>query len=369
MGSYQGIELSNSDMKLEENSQGSSRPNSPAFSLTSDISELQKSEASLKEEASDSSLVFKVTVKESCLLAGRPTIAKGDSSSHRVRSDRKSVSFAVAQVFSNVLVMFQSIENPDTSGVKTLHVSLENLSASVVSDFKSARPPSPMVGPTGVEFRSVNKTEDLGVAISHEISLDCDDLKSCFTPGDFFVLISVLKTMSARLFQKSTSEISTSIRAQKSPLNSIFKYRKKGSGVATSIRLQCHNVSFVLLRPYQSKIGAPQFLSCNINDFKMKLSGCVSAMSGDCSARVSIDCYNDVASSWEYAVEPCDMLLTIDQMPEEIVSQSVSSNTGTKYPRLYSNFSPLQITATRSIFLVTFADQRNRLISVGSSRT
>jgi hypothetical protein len=285
----------------------------------SDVSDPRQNEAAPRKEASDSSLLFKVTIKESSLLAGRPTEA-----TNRRRSDRncrqQTISFAVVQVCSNALIMFQSIENPDSSGVKTLHLSLDNLSASVVADFDRAQAASPMIGPTGFEFRMVNSTENFGVVVSREVSFDCENLKSCLTPGDMFVLLSVLRTMLARLYYKHPYQQSLLKGRPKNFLNSIFMYQERGAMVATNIRLQCHSISFILLRPYHSKVGAPEFLSMNIKDFKARFGGCISALSGECSANLSIDFYNDGVSSWEYAVEPFQVILNIDQMPEEVVS-------------------------------------------------
>ena len=107
--------------------------------MTSELTDINRIHETTAKSPSDSSLLIKVTVRDSTILAGRPTTANvSDTSSvpRRFTRRRKPVAFAVVQVLSNALVMFQSIENHDASGSKTLHVSLDNLSASVDTDFE-----------------------------------------------------------------------------------------------------------------------------------------------------------------------------------------------------------------------------------------
>ena len=56
------------------------------------------------------------------------------------------------------------IENPDASGTKILHISLDNLSGSVFTEFERipTTQAQPMIGPTGGDFRVVYSTENLG---------------------------------------------------------------------------------------------------------------------------------------------------------------------------------------------------------------
>jgi hypothetical protein len=49
----------------------------------------------------------------------------------------------------------------------------------------------------------------------------------------------------------------------------------------------------------------------------------MSALSGDFSATFSINFFNAKVADWEYAVEPFPVLLTMDQMPNELVSNNV----------------------------------------------
>lgn len=172
---YAAIDASGS---LNQDCSSSDRPPSPAHSeaLTETSSTGEQDEL-----PSDSSILFKVTIKESTLLAGRPTLpTKPYGRSRRKRNLVGAASFAVIQVSSNALIMFQSVENPDGSGSKTLHASLDNLSSSVNTEFEKTQAPA-MIGPTGLEFRVVSGTENMGCIVSQDVSLDCETLKSCLT--------------------------------------------------------------------------------------------------------------------------------------------------------------------------------------------
>jgi hypothetical protein len=274
---------------------------------------------------SDSSILFRVTLNESTLLAGKRTAAAPKS-----RYDRNgpAASFAVIQVLSNALVMFQSIENPDGTGMKTLHVSVDNASSLVNTEFErvpTSQAP-PMIGPTGAEFRVVYATENLGCVVSQDISLDCEVVKSCLTPNDLSIMITVWQKMVERLRafgiqdpEDADGQAAPGGSRQGHPLSSLIRYQKKGTGIATNIRMQVHAFSFVLLRAYKSNFGAPEFLDFNLKELKLKLGGCMSALSGDCTATFSVNFFNSVAADWEYAVEPFPFSLGVDQMPNELV--------------------------------------------------
>jgi hypothetical protein len=223
--------------------------------------------------------------------------------------------------------MFQSIENPDASGTKTLHISLDSLSASVDTEFERipTSQASPMIGPTGAEFRVVYSTENLGCVVSSDVSLDFEHLKSCLTPNDLSILISIVNTMQRRLqgvhhLNSGSNEQLDKRRRTGNPVSSLLRYQKRGTGIATSIRVEFQTFSFVVLRTFQSKYGAPEFLAFNVREFKAKLGGCMSALSGECTAGISVNFFNNEVSDWEYAVEPVPITLAIDQMPNELVS-------------------------------------------------
>eukprot|EP00980_Cylindrotheca_fusiformis_P028317 scaffold22592_cov129-Cylindrotheca_fusiformis.AAC.3 len=305
------------------------RPVSPTLSIASDLTDPQKGEGELARSQSDSSLLLKVTINDGTILAGRPT-TKHNSGRRIPRTFRQSYAFAVAHLMSNALVMFQSIENPTASGSKTLHISLDNLSASVNTAFDNIPESlgSPMIGPTGAEFRITNSTENQGCVVSHDISLDCEHLKSALTPNDLVVLVSIVKTMMRRLNgEQDYNESSPRVRKKEGArVSKLVRYQKSGTGIATNIRVEFQTTSFVILRAFQSKYGAPEFLALKFKEVKAKLGGCVSALSGECRAGISIDFYNSEVGTWDYAVEPFNVALSVDQMPNEVILDASLAN-------------------------------------------
>jgi hypothetical protein len=300
-------------------------PTAPMVSAHSELSDVQSPEQTLQRSPSDSSLLFKVTIRDGTLLAGRPTFPSGTfGSGKNFRRKNERCTFAVVQVLSNALIMFQSVENPDATGTQTLHISLDNLSASVNTEFNRISPSDlgPMIGPTGAEMRLANNTEDLGRVVSHDLSIDCENLKTSLTPNDLSILVSIVGTMRRRLrgvhdpSENGVMEASQTI--QRSPF-SLTKYHKRGKGIATDVRIELHSFSFVVLRDFKTKYGAPEFLALKLSNLKTRLGGCLSALSGDCSAIISLDFYNAEVSDWEYAIEPFPTKVSFDQMPNEVV--------------------------------------------------
>ena len=280
------------------------------------MTEYHPSESTSPIAPSDSSILFKVTLSESTLLAGRPTTGIQKTTSVNGRR----LEYAVIQVLSNSLIMFQSIENPDGTGTKTLHVSVDNVSSLVNTMFERV-PPSdapPMIGPFGAEFRVVYSTENLGCVVSQDVSLNCETVKSQLTPNDLSVMINVTRRMLDRL-RAFGSQDPTANQKSSGPLTSLLRYQKKGTGIVTRVNAEIHAFSFVLLRAFKSHSGAPEFLDFNVEQVKLRLEGCLSALSGDCSAQLSINSFNSEVNGWEYAVEPFPFTITIDQMPNDLV--------------------------------------------------
>lgn len=289
------------------------------------------------KSASDSSILFKLTVRESTILAGRPATAP-TMSNHMQKSN---IQYAVIQLLSNALVMFQSIENPDGSGHKTLHVSVDNVSSLVNKEFERLSPQKapPMIGPFGAEFRVVYATENLGCVVSQDISLNCETVKSHLTPNDLSVMINITGPMIRRLraFGSQSIEVVGDGEVQErrpNPLATLVRYQKKGTGIVTKIRSEIHAFSFVLLREYKSHSGAPEFIDFNVQHVKLRLEGCLSALSGECSALLSINSFNRDVEDWEYAVEPFPFVLTVEQMPNELVSFIPSAREISRSPPL-----------------------------------
>lgn len=268
----------------------------------------------------DSSILFRITLNASSLLVGRPISTSGESASSQLAGN-----VAVIQVSSNALIMFQSIENPDGTGSKTLHISVENLASLVNTGFVevlSTEVP-PMIGPTGIEFRVVYATENMGNVVSQDISTDFEKMKACLTPNDLSIMVTIWRTMldRVRAFGSEESDSQSKTRASGThPLRTIIRYQKKGTGIATSIRFEIQGLSFTLLRAYKSFCGAPEFLDFHIEFLKGQLEGCMSALSGELNAILSINFYNADINEWEYVAEPFPVTLSVDQMPNELVS-------------------------------------------------
>lgn len=217
--------------------------------------------------------------------------------------------------------MFQSIENPDATGTKTLHISVDNVSALVNTEFERVSPndASPAMEPTGAEFRVVYSTENFGCIVSQDVSFDCDSIKSCLTPNDMFILFNITRAMIERLMAFGIDESDDKSAFRRNAISSLVRYQKKGTGIATRIRSEIQTISFVLLRAYKSHSGAPDFLDFNVKHVKGLFEGCMSALSGECSALIAINSFNSEVSDWEYAVEPFSLNLVMEQMPNEMV--------------------------------------------------
>jgi hypothetical protein len=270
---------------------------------------------------SDSSILFRVTMNQCTIMAGKPTSAlEGAPNSPRKNG---APSFVVIQIVSNALIMFQSIENPDSSGSKTLHVSVDNLSALVNREFRrvSLSEIPPMIEPTGAEFRVAYSTENFGCVVSQDISFDCESIRSCFTPNDISIVTNISWTMFDRLRAFSTNPNPNNAAVAKTlSFNPLIQYKKKGTGIATRVRAEVQILSFVLLRSYKSHYGAPEFLDFNIQEVKATLEGCLSALSGDMTGSIALNFFNSDARDWEYVLEPFPLTLGFEQMPNEIVS-------------------------------------------------
>ena len=277
---------------------------------------------------SDSSILFKVTLHEMSLLAGRPlSLSRKNKASGLGRPDR---SYAVVQVVANALVMFQSVENADGSGSKTLHASVDNLSASATTEFDLLPTTvAPMIGPTAAEFRIVYGTENLGSVVFQDVSLDCEALKASLTPNDIFIIKSVVDSIYQRLqrfgvnFPQSDLALHSQDVRPRRFLVSLIRYQKKGAGIATSIRFEIQRCSFVLLEAYRSKQGTRPLFDFRFDAFKGRFGGCMTALSGECNASISINHFNFDLKEWESTMEVVNIDVSVEQMPNELVSSGV----------------------------------------------
>jgi hypothetical protein len=62
----------------------------------------------------------------------------------------------------------------------------------------------------------------------------------------------------------------------------------------------------------------------------------MSALSGDVSAALSVNFFNSKVADWEYVVEPFPVALTMDQMPNELVSFLDPYETVWHHTRIFS---------------------------------
>lgn len=282
---------------------------------------------STSASSTDSSLLVMIRFQESTFLVGRPALALSNSRVAGVNNG----AFAVVQVVSNSLFMFQSIENADGSGVKTLHMSVDDLSSIVNNEFEPVSPKEvpPMIGPCGVECRVVYTTENLGCVVAQNVSLNSEAIKSCFTPNDLSTFLNVGMKMYERLRSFGINETTETVPMDRhqGPLHMLVRYQKKGTGIATSLRVEVQEFSFMLLRAFKSVVGAPQFLDLRVDALKGNFEGCLSAMSGDVNGFTYLNFFNPEVNGWEYAVERFPLALLVEQMPNELVRYLCSKYT------------------------------------------
>lgn len=302
------------------------------------------------DEPTDSSLILRVTSTRTVILAGRPIMSSDSFSSSRrknkVNESSNIPAAAVIQSSCNSLLMFQSIENADASGSRTIHLSIDDFSTSVTSKFEvfSHSEVPPIIGPIAAEIRAVYSTENLGLIVSQDFALDCDSIKACFSHDDLRIINNIQGKMRDRLdisqmSVNETVEYNAGARAQPSDeitkkdqqnfvqqASSLFRTKQRGSGVATSIRFEAQLASVVLMHKHgPSRILRP-LLDLHVARAKGKLQGCVSAMSGECSSLMSLEYFNAAKKGdWEPVIEPWYLVLAIDQLPDELTFSLVSA--------------------------------------------
>lgn len=304
---------------LSESRSQMGRPDSPVLSETlTDLSLREPNEITLQ----DSSIVFRVSLNDCTMLAGKP--AQGTNGS------KKKSNHAVVQVLTDCLILFQSVENYDGTGSRTLHVSLNNFSSIVNNTFDRVPPviASPMIGPTGAELRIVFTTQQMESIVSQDISFDLETIKACLTPNDLVVIMNVGRSMLERLvaFGDETFSIDPSKSSRERPKLSLLQvlgFRRKGSGIATNIKVDMQEISFILLRAYKSKFGAPEFLKFCAKGLGGRFDGCISALMGDFRVNLSIGYFKPNLQEWEDVLEPMLLGFSANQLPDEFVLKVV----------------------------------------------
>jgi hypothetical protein len=258
------------------------------------------------------------------ILAGHQTKSISDCK-EQARPKATSYSNEVVQVLSKALFMFQSVENLDASGTKTLHASLDNVSTAICDEFERLEPSlnPPVIGPSAVELRVVYVTENQGCVVSQDVSVDCEATHARFTPQEALIMANVFRIIFDRL-RSFRQEVPSGPEGNVAdsfpkPRPSLLRYQKKGTGIATSIQVETQIISIVLLRPSEEDFRARPFFDLQVKHFKGNLSGCMSALSGEVNAFVVSNYFNNEIGDWEYVIEPLRVSLSVDQMPNELV--------------------------------------------------
>ena len=267
---------------------------------------------SMKEHLNDSLLLLKIQMKNTIVIVGTHSTIDSECS-ESYDKERKTVA---AQLFTNALIMFQSVENPDASGTRTLHVSLDDLSASLINklDPVSIYECPPILSPLSAEFRAMYTTENLGELLSQDFFLGSESVYICTSPFDFQTINELSKgIMPALNIALDKPDTRRFVKT------SFGKYEEKGSGVATTIRLELETFSFLILRHFKSNLGSKPLFDLAAHQMKITLDGFSSAMSGDFTSTVLINFFNIDDGGWEYVVEPIESTLQIDQFPNELV--------------------------------------------------
>lgn len=293
---------------------------SSSKSFVEDDNASSQKEMSQEKVLTDSSMLIKINLKDTSLLATWPIVTVGlSSASCSQNRPEESTDDVVVQIIFSALIMFQSIENTDASGTQIVHASIDNLSSSIGGELKPlpASEVLPIIGPIAAEFRLVLSTIDSGTVVSQDSSLDCDSVKASVTPRDLRVLIFVCRNIVGKLqsvFARRSNENNKS-----SETASLFHYQKKGTAIATSIRLEVQSFSIILLHNLK-KSGSRKPLFDLKGRIKGKLQGCASALAGDIRCDLSVNFFNPSISDWESVFEPCFFLIEVEQMPNEVVS-------------------------------------------------
>ncbi len=275
----------------------------------------------------DSTLVLCLTMDTATIL-----MSSAVENSSSKETERGTPAQSSLQVVSNALVMFQSIENDDeeATGSKTLHLSLDDFSASLTDANES---PQRVLDPSALEFRVVYATQNHGSVVSQDFSLHGNTAKSYASPSSILALKSIGENMSRVLSgRQEKHEISARHKGtgassrKQAGIGSLIQYQKSGTGIATSMKWELDSISCAISRPCTTSRSACgdeiHLFNVVVDDVKGSLDGCVSALYGDVNASFSIIYFRPDSHQWDSVVEPFHLNMTIEQMPNEIVSLS-----------------------------------------------
>eukprot|EP00984_Skeletonema_dohrnii_P027003 scaffold16434_cov60-Skeletonema_dohrnii-CCMP3373.AAC.1 len=135
-------------------------------------------------------------------------------------------------------------------------------------------------------------------------------------PHDIQVITSVIRKVLEKLNLVSRRDIGKK-------LSPFMHAKKKGSGIATSVRAELHAFSFEIMRSFKPKHDVRPFLNIYANQMKVNVEGCA-AFLVDLSLQLGVKFFNPCALEWEDLMDSNEFLVTIEMMPSEIMV-SVSS--------------------------------------------
>ena len=275
----------------------------------------------------DSTLVFRLTMDDATILIS--STIDDFRNEEAERGEQVIMSSEMLQVVSSALIMFQSVENDDdeATGSKTFHLSLDDFSASLVGANDSSQR---VFDPSALEFRAVYSTQNHGSVVSQDFSLHGESGKAYASPSIIVALRLIGDSMSQIFASRGEKQAVAGTRPKHPPsrkrtgIGSLIQYQKSGTGIATSMKWELDSISCVVSRPSETQRstcsdGAHLF-EVLINDTKGSLDGCVSALYGDVNASFCINYFRPGSQQWDYIIEPFQLNLSVEQMPNEIVS-------------------------------------------------
>eukprot|EP00804_Cyclotella_cryptica_P006412 CCRYP_014275-RB/>CCRYP_014275-RB protein AED:0.05 eAED:0.05 QI:2525/1/1/1/0.91/0.84/13/302/2635 len=273
----------------------------------------------------DSSVIFRVTFKGVSLFVGRP--ASEFTSSRASKRHGSAPHDYVVQVPTNASVLVQSIENPDSSGSKTVHVSLEDFSASISKSWTDNTVSHKVLSPTEFDFRAVYQTVDEGSVVCQDFSFNCESFQCCMMPHDVTVIISITRKVVERLQALRTlhGQTASQNKARKGLLPSLVYVKQRGSGIATNVRFDLNRFSFVSIHAFKLAHKRP-FLDLNIDQLKIRLDGVAACLTGELSASLKLSFFHPITLRWEHLIEPFQIHGDIEQMPDEQIFTLTSTN-------------------------------------------
>jgi len=269
--------------------------------VSSGVTDLLSSPLESGQHASkrDSSVIVRVAFNQATMIIGRP------ASEFSTTTRSKKTEDYVIQFLSDVTMMTQSIENENETGTRTFYASLDDLTSSVNPDFQHVDvPEAPILRPAAIDFRVVWDTVGGDGSISSQsYFFNCEAMDWILAPHDTKVVTSVVRKTLEKLDLSRTADVK-------------FRGHRKGTRIATQIRLVLQSLSITLTQPFTT--GMRPFIQLDANDIKVSLMGCIDAMNGEVVGETRVRFYNP-QNGFEDLVESNRLIVLVDQVPNELV--------------------------------------------------